>query len=100
LRLIIRPAFQQALPGRGHAQASPFTFKQGGAEQLLQPLDLLADRALGQVKGIRRRRHAGAIRYGDKGPEQGEIEVASHPAIMTSNDEYCQYSLSGCRTLR
>ena len=59
-------------------EALVVALEQLGVEQLLQPLQLLADGRLRQVEDLRGSRHAARLDDGYEGAQQGDVDVASH----------------------
>jgi hypothetical protein len=72
---------QKPLAVRLQRQAPVMALEQLGAEQLLQPLELLADRGLGQVEERRGSRHAAGLDHGHEGAQERSVDVAVHGGL-------------------
>ena len=71
---------QQPLAVGPQRQPPVVTLEQLGAEQFLQPLELLADRGLGQVEEGGCSGHAAGLDHRHEGAQQRGIDVAVHGA--------------------
>jgi hypothetical protein len=72
---------QEPLAVRPQRQAPVVTLEQLGAEQVLKPLELLADRRLGQVEQRSGARHAAGLDHGDESAQQRGVDVAVHGMV-------------------
>jgi hypothetical protein len=99
-------ARQQPLAGRGQRHPLPVAHEQRCAQAVLQPLQLLAHRRLGQVQ--RHRRPGDAARLGDRheAPQQRRVDVprhapsSSHPSpivILEIKNIRFHYEMSGSK---
>ena len=82
---------EEAFAGGRRPEAASGAVEQGSPGQGLEPGDLLADGALGEVQGLGRRRHAPPVGRGGEGAEQGNIEVAGHRSIMNPDGPHHQH---------
>ena len=69
---------EQPLAVRPQRQATVMTFEQLGAEQFLEPLELLADRRLRYVEQRCCAGHAAGLDHRHEGAQQRGIDVAVH----------------------
>ncbi len=80
----LRP-HHQAFAFAGQAHEIGIAAEQLAVEQSLQPLDLLADRALAQVHHPGGGGHAAGIGHGDEGPQQAHVDIAQGFHISVHN---------------
>jgi hypothetical protein len=73
---------QKPLAVRLQRQAPVMALEQLCAEQLLEALELLADRGLGEVEERRGARHAAGLDHRHEGAQERGVDVAVHAALV------------------
>jgi len=73
---------EQPLAVRAQRQAPMMALEQLDAEQLLEPLELLADRGLRQVEERGGAGDAAGLDHGHEGAQQSRIDVAVHRGLL------------------